>query len=521
MNLNPELSTIIVWIAAIAVAVLVVYAILLSIANRRSQVNSLRKRSDIKGLARIANDPAAAESVRLDAINALAQLETAPGTSGKILNILLEVFTSAEGEIPKGVVAALLAMDARFNNPAFREIVLQHLDAINWKLLGKTKQHLILVLLRKFSATRTEDGKPHPVSVHALEWMGMLASDEKLFSAVLDALQNFLDDPESNVHFETVRTLTTIALQKPNPKVQERVTEILASAHQNPNCTARLSAIHALGKLAVESRSIRLRSLVTSSLVIGLQDEDTEVRSTAVELLKQLNTQSAATETRARIADALILALHNSDLKIRQQALDALGETYLWAETPERLERTVKALIVAMYDGNKAISRRAAKMLAKMEPQIEEEPLRNQLYEAFLAALQSPDEEIRFHAAETLMALYQSDRLPEALRALVRAQKETIQETGILSTDNRLGKCPICGKNVLLKQARLLRRVVPAGETAPEEKPQTTYRYFCRECYIAPEGQDWPPGALRDPEGAVIEDHRPPASEPWWEDPEK
>ena len=523
MNFNPGFLTTIVLIAAIAMVALIAYAALLSIANRHSRLDNLRKRSDLKGLARVAGDNSVVEPVRLEAVNALAEIGSAPDNPQRqeeIIQILLKLFMSCEGKFCQGVIASIAMMDSRINKPAFREKVLRQINQMDWKFEGKTRRRPVIILLKKFSATQTAEEKPHPVSVHSLKLLGQLATDQSLRNTVLDALQNYLEDPESGVHPESVNALTALARHKPDPKTQEKICEILTAAYQNTDCQARLPAIHGLGKLAIESRTIRLRSLVTAALVIGLQDTDEEVRLAAVDLLKQLNTQSAATKTRAKIADALILALQNPDLSVRQRALDALGETYLWAETPDRIERTIKALIIAMYDNNPAISIQAAKMLSRMEPQLEPGPVLNQLCEAFLAALQSTHEELRFLSAETLMALFQNGRLSEGLSTMLRLQKETINQTGIMSKDNRLGKCPNCDKNVLLKQARLVRRDIPLpiDELHPEGETRTTYRYFCRECYASSEDESWPTNALLNPEGMVIEDHQPPESELWWEE---
>ena len=523
MNLNPEFLTYIVLAAALAVVVLIAYAALLSLSSRHSRLDDLRKRSDLKGLARVANDPGVVETVRLEAVNVLADigiLSNDPEQRKEVIHLLLQLFLTGEGKFCQGVIAAIMTMDNRINHPSFRELILQQLSLVDWKPQAKNRRRLILSLLKKFSATRTTDEKPHPVSVQSLKLMSELAADDNQRTAVLDALRNYLEDPESGVHHETVRALTSLAIHKPDPKAQEEIIEILVDAHQNPECKARLSAVQSLGKLGVESRSIRLRSLVTAALVIGLQDEDDEVRRAAVDLLKQLNTLSAATETRAKIADALILALQNPDLLVRQRALDALAETYLWAETPDRLERTIKALILAMYDSDPNICRQSAKMLSRMESQLEEGPVFQQVCEAFLAALQSPDEELRFLSAETLTTLYQNGRLPAGLRDMVRAQKDVINETGIMSAGNRFGKCPQCGKNILLKQSRMVRRdiALPVDDLHPAGSSQAAYRYFCRECYAPSETEAWPENALLSPEGTDIEDHRPPESEPWWQE---
>jgi len=505
MNLDSAFLTNLVLIAILAVVALVIYAVLLSLSNRHSRLDTLRKRSDLKGLVRVANDPGLVENVRLEAINLLAEIGAYaddPDLLKESVTLLIQLFLSSEEKYSRTVITALNTMDSRIQDPSFRELVLQELNQVEWRTQTRQRRRLILHVLKKFSAARDAGQKPHPVSVHSLMLMSELAADESMRLAVLGALRKYLEDPESGVHQETTRALTALAMRANDPKTQEAIVEILSEAYKNPGCKDRLSVVQALGKLGIESRSIRLRAMVTSALVIGLQDEDGEVRQEAVDQLKNLNTLTAATETRAKIADALILALQNPDLSVRQRALDALAETYLWAETAERMERTIKAIILAMYDTNPHIFRQAAKMLSRMESRLEPGTLLQQVGEAFLAGLQSPDEELRFLSADALMKLYRNGRLSQGLRALIRAQKEIINETGVMSADNRVGKCPQCGKNVLLKHARLVRR-------------GTAYRYFCRECYLPPADQVWPENALQDPQGQVIEDQHPPESESW------
>ena len=142
MNFNPGFLTTIVLIAAIAVVALIAYAALLSIANRHSRLDNLRKRSDLKGLARVAGDNSVVEPVRLEAVNALAEIGCAPDDPQRqeeIIQILLKLFISCEGKFCQGVIASIAMMDSRIKQPAFREMVLRQISQIGLEVSGQNQ----------------------------------------------------------------------------------------------------------------------------------------------------------------------------------------------------------------------------------------------------------------------------------------------------------------------------------------------------------------------------------------------
>lgn len=518
-SMDQGLLTIIIILTLLLTAAVLIYAALAWLSTRRPSINRMKKRQDTNGLLRHASDVMNSDTLRLESLQALAELgaqqEDIPLLK-KAAAYLVGVFKTCEGKKCKLVLDKIYAVERSVHHPAFHEALLEELMNLDWALKGESKRSAVVSLLNRLLSAENSSETSSPANVQAWGTIALLSINPQLIDSALKKLQDCLQDQDAGQVREAVKALTNVAISTREPLVAETSTAILVEALQSSDNRQRIFIVKAIGYVASHSRQIRLRARITDALVIALQDQDPEIRSTAVELLKGLNTRTVETQVRARIADALIIALQNPDLYVRRKAASALNETYLWAEDPDRRSRTVRALTISLLDADQVVSRTSAAMLQVLEPQIKEDSLRGNLLEAFLAALHSRDEELVFLSARLLAALYQSNRLPEGLREMVHAEKERINAAGVMSVDDRVGKCSRCGKEVPLKHARLIHRkveILPALEN-PAVSHQERFRYFCPDCFLENEN-DWPEGSLLGPDGKIIEDLQPPRSLDW------
>jgi HEAT repeat protein len=222
-----------------------------------------------------------------------------------------------------------------------------------------------------------------------------------------------LKDESEEVRQAAARALGQIGAQTEDPALCGRAARFLRDALEDDASGTRQAAAEALGWLG--------DSQATEPLIAALQDVELRVCQAAAEALGRIAVELGDAPLRSRVEKSLSAALMGEDEGIRvaaAKALDNLGWEpdqdeagaiyWVWKGELDQCVRigkpAVAPLAVALKAGDEGMRRAAAEALGRTAAQLEDIPLRSQVEESLIAALENKDEDegVRLTAAQAL-----------------------------------------------------------------------------------------------------------------------
>lgn len=220
---------------------------------------------------------------------------------------------------------------------------------------------------------------------------------EAVIGHAVPPLLHALHDPQIPVRMAAARALGQIG----DPRAFSPLVDALHDA--SPHVRARVAA--ALGEIALRLGSGGAWAL--AALLGALKDGDSEVRMHAAEALGRIGAAQEKSALRAQPVPGLLEAFRDDSVQVRSAAARALG----WI-VPD----AVPGLIAALRDEEMQVRSAAAWVLEQIGEQYGQAAAR--AVPPLLAALDDPDEGVRWYAVGALGVLRDPRAVPRLVRLL-------------------------------------------------------------------------------------------------------